>query len=88
MGIIINFRLPKVLNRVLNLNSKENMTKAEIMAIVVGTRLFYEIHLKDNKISDGLLVDMWVFVSGKKCRISIEMGLIKYKTARRQRPTL
>jgi len=71
MEIIINFRLPKVLNRVLNLNSKENMTKAEIMAIVVGTRLFYEIHLKDNKISDGLLVDMWVFVSGKKCRISI-----------------
>ncbi len=39
------------------------MTKAEIMVIVVGTRLFYEIHLKDNKISDGLLVEMWKKVS-------------------------
>ena len=52
-----------MLNRVLNLNSKENMTKAEIMAIVVGTRLVYEIHLKDYKITYGLLVAMWQKVS-------------------------
>jgi hypothetical protein len=47
-----------VLNRALNLNSKENMTIAEIMAIVAGTRLLNEsineINLKDYKISKGL----------------------------------